>query len=241
MDRGAGSLGADSVAETGSVAVTEAVIAPEEDPIRALVDAAGPSAADMAAAISMPDRIISPDQAAQLARDGRLAIRVATLNADRAAQQVGKLAAVKPEASRSWRLGTDLPAHVLETVASAAEPLQNLATSTPAIERRADILTGTDIPADGARFERSAPTGTAAPAHAARKPVGFVVEVDAASNSLSAVKGLLAEKAGAVATFIELPERVDTGCASDPDSIMWFTQTPENWVPRVRVPVLVGR
>ena len=240
MDRGAGSLGPDIVVETGSGTVAEATT-PEEDPIRALVDAAGPSPADMAAAISMPDRIITPDQAAQLARDGRLAIRVATLNADRAAQQVSKLTAVKPEASRSWRLGTDLPAHVLESVVSAAEPSQNLATAAPALDIHPELLAGDAVHADASKFERSTPQLPLQARPVARKPVGFVVEVDAASSSLSAVKGLLAEKAGAVATFIELPEPVDAGCASDPDSIMWFTQTPDNWVPRVRVPILVGR
>ena len=74
-----------------------------------------------------------------------------------------------------------------------------------------------------------------------RKPTGFVVEVDAASTSLAAIKGLLAEKTDSVATFIELPNAIDAGPLTDPETILWFTQSPENWVPRVRVPVVVGR
>lgn len=219
----------------------------EEDPQLRLVDAGVPTQSDLASAISLPDRIISADQAAALAKDGRLAIRVATLRSEQAVAQVDKLSAVRPEASRSWRIGRDISADVVNTVASAtAEPSLPMARSGANHEQA--IASGSIH--EAAKFAQSfhriqmpfsSPSLQMTESSVPRKPTGFVVEVDAASTSLAAIKGLLAEKTDSVATFIELPTAIDAGPLTDPETILWFTQSPENWVPRVRVPVVVGR
>ncbi len=219
----------------------------EEDPQLRLVDAGAPTQSDLASAISLPDRIISADQAAALAKDGRLAIRVATLRSEQAVAQVDKLSAVRPEASRSWRIGRDISAEVVDTIASAtAEPSQPMARSK---ENHDQAIASGSIHA-AAKFAQSfhriqmpfsSPSFQMTESTIPRKPTGFVVEVDAASTSLAAIKGLLAEKTDSVATFIELPTAIDAGPLTDPETILWFTQSPENWVPRVRVPVVVGR
>lgn len=250
-------IGTAESAKSESAPVEVATLSPKEtftsntdDALLALVDPGIPSQADLAAAISLPDRIISADQAAVLAKDGRLAIRVATLRTDHAAAQVDKLTSVRPESSRSWRVGRDIAPEVIDSVASAThEPSPALARKTSDSQTSQTHVASGSLH-DAARFAQaftpiqmplSSPSLRMAPAAAPRKPVGFVVEVDAASTSLAAIKGLLAEKTDSVASFIELPIAVDSGAVTDPEQIMWFTQSPENWVPRVRIPVVVGR
>ena len=219
----------------------------EEDPQLRLVDAGAPTQSDLASAISLPNRIISADQAAALAKDGRLAIRVATLRSEQAVAQVDKLSAVRPEASRSWRIGRDISAETIDTIASATtESSLPMARSS---ENQDQAIASGSIHA-AAKFAQSfhriqmpfsSPSLQLTDSTSPRRPTGFVVEVDAASTSLAAIKGLLAEKTDSVATFIELPNSIDSGPLTDPETILWFTQSPENWVPRVRVPVVVGR
>ena len=220
----------------------------EEDPQLRLIDSGAPSRSDLASAISLPDHIISSEQAAILAKDGRLAIRVATLRSEQAVEQVDKLTAIRPEASRSWRIGRDISPEVVDTIASATEtPSHSMVRSKDGnqvapgsiheVARIAQTFTPIQMPFSSPLISATSSGMSNIP----RKPTGFVVEVDAASNSLAAIKGLLAEKTNSVATFIELPSAVDAGPLTDPETILWFTQSPENWVPRVRVPVVVGR
>lgn len=226
----------------------------EEDPIEAILEQARPTLADLASSISLPDRPMSEQDALRLAKEGRLAIRINTLQPTHASRGMDKLTQAGSEAGRSWRF-----AKLQGTQAgSVRAALDSTAQVHAAISAERKERQGAVASEEVSRFLQRLgpiPFPMSAPLVADHLKIGadpsraiFSVECDGKPGALNAVRGLVTEYTRSSITFIELAEPVLNAAAVDDAAIVWWTQPPAQWTgpgaalqhSRVRVPVVIG-
>jgi hypothetical protein len=195
------------------------------------------NAATATLAAGVPSGPIGIERAMELAREGRLAIRIVASDPRDAAARVGQLAQRKPDPRRMWRLTT------------ADEQTTRLATV--GIPTRDQVERKRDWDLSFARLmagevEMSPPVAIdGTPRRVAYDPRqdGGVFVLDAAltPQALGLVKSTLRVAGGAGAEgrieFVELDEA--TSPSSSAESVMWWTQPTTSWVARAAIPVVV--
>lgn len=226
----------------------------EDDPIEAILERARPTLADLASSIALPDRPMSELDALRLAREGRLAIRINTLQPTHAGRGMDKLAQVAPESGRTWKFAR-LEGQSAGAVRAALDQTAELHAQHNAARKDRQTAVASDLPPNApmdevARFlQRMGPIQfpMSAPQLTPQGVIGadptrplFVAECDARAGSLNAIRGLITEYARSGITFIELAEPVNTVTSSDDAAVIWWTQPPAQWAPRIRVPVVIG-
>jgi hypothetical protein len=193
--------------------------------------------ATLAANVPAESGPIGIERAMELAREGRLAIRIVASDPREAAARVGQLAQRKPDPRRMWRLTT------------ADEQTTRLATV--GIPTRDQVERKRDWDLSFARLmagevEMSAPVAIdGTPRRVAYDPRqdGGVFVLDAAltPQALGLVKSTLRVAGGAGTEgrieFVELDEA--TSPSSSAESVMWWTQPTTSWVARAAIPVVV--
>ncbi len=197
---------------------------------------AGVPTATLAASVAAESGPIGIERAMDLAREGRLAIRIVASDPREAAARVGQLAQRKPDPRRMWRLTT------------ADEQTTRLATvgipTRDQVERKRDWdLSFARLMAG--EMEMSPPVAIdGTPRRVAYDPRqdGGVFVLDAAltPQALGLVKSTLrASGAGTEGRieFVELDEA--TSPSSSAESVMWWTQPTTSWVARAAIPVVV--
>ncbi|GJQ28955.1 MAG: hypothetical protein HBSAPP03_08390 [Phycisphaerae bacterium] len=170
---------------------------------------------------------MSRERAVELAGEGRLAVRVFTNNA-RGLRQVE--AAGSGRAGREWRLSKTLPPAV--TLALATPPTDGLVMASatdPAAAMIAPLL------GPNAAFAMPRPDDPLRRVRGA-----YVLEVPAAESALEQVEQVFAQSLQGRVELEELPEPIALTPAT-PERVVWWTQPPTEWVPRVAIPVIVER
>jgi hypothetical protein len=215
-------------------AKTSAESAPPADsaPAATMMAASGPAQEPAA------HEPLTPERAAELARAGRLVIRVAATST-RALSQLETMGNGRNH--RAWRLQKDVPpavsAAILATVAApaipadfvgpvmaAAHPANVASLIAPMVGPRAAFnLTPPRIERDGSVIAGS-----------------YLLEVPADAEAISGVASILGERLKGEVRMEALPDAVPTPpSAPDPGSLLWWTQTPQNWTPRASVPIVI--
>jgi hypothetical protein len=226
----------------------------EEDPIEAILEKARPTLADLASSISLPDRPMSEQDALRLAKEGRLAIRINTLQPTHASKGMEKLTQAGSEAGRSWRFNKLDGMQAGAVRAALDSTAQVHAAATAERKERQSAMASDEV----ARFVKGLgpiqfPLSTpplADPLKIGADPSRplFSVECDGKPGALNAVRGLVTEYTRSSMTFIELSEPVLGSAVVDDAAIVWWTQPPAQWTgpaaaashTRVRVPVVIG-
>ncbi len=220
----------------------------EEDPIEKLLEEARPTLADLASSISLPDRPMSEIDALRLAREGRLAIRINTLQPTHAGRGMEKLTQANSETARSWRFGRLEGTQAAGVRASLGATAQLHATRNAERKERESALADSKaeqfaqglgpIQIPNALPPMAKPSKMTSKIEADPTRPLYTVECDAKVGSLNAVRGLVTEYTRSSITFIELAEPVSA--ATDDASVVWWTQPPAQWAPRIHVPVVIG-
>jgi hypothetical protein len=226
----------------------------EEDPIEAILQQARPTLADLASSISLPDRPMSEQDALRLAKEGRLAIRINTLQPTHASRGIDKLTQAGSEAGRSWRFAKLEGTQAGSVRAALDSTAQVHAAASAQRKERQDVMASDEV----ARFMQRLgpihfPLSTpplADPLKIAADPSRplFSVECDGKPGALNAVRGLVTEYTRSSITFIELSEPVLSAPVVDDAAILWWTQPVAQWSgpaaaanhTRIRVPVVIG-
>lgn len=186
----------------------------------------------MAARVLAEQGRVGPDRAARLLAEGRLIVRVRTLDAAEAMASLDGFTG----ASHRWRLSPGAPEAVAAILApdGLGRPSPVIG-PTPAFANRQD---GAERPS----LLRSIPE---AEQRRGRAPAGFVIErlytieVEAEAR---AVQRLVRELSslGVVDVVLEAsPVPLDLPAPSSPESLLWWTEPPSTWSPRGVAPVVV--
>lgn len=196
-----------------------------------------PSAADRAndtprvtAAATQPgtadDGAISPARAVELARAGRLVIRVHPADAARTLALLDRIGS----ASSSVRVFDALDGQL-------AGALQTRRAPTPKRPAQPEpiIIASDELPADHAPADTAQPSQGLASVDRPWRVAGLrLVELNLTERTLAA---MLRSTPGA--EFEAAPEPMDLPIASDPARVLWWGEPTSSWVPRTVVPVVV--
>ena len=199
-------------------------------------DSAPPEPATMAAA-AMPSKAINAERAAVLASEGRLVLRARDVSRGAAA----KLKTARARTSSVWQVQGALEPTTLAMLTPMDAPIQ------PGIEPPQESMlavaaSGLVPREDGAVSINPLLLVHPAPDLGPLEPLhrGDVVDVLAGGVSIESAREQLSKLLGrevefeesAIAIVIEAP-------ASTPESVLWWTQPPESWGTRVRLPLIV--
>lgn len=176
---------------------------------------------------------ISQERALELAREGRLLIRVRTSSVDQAVARMHdgsdrKLAEVVTN--------VELAPEDSSKLASVVESMRSEARS-PLDEDRVDApVVASDRSGDAHVQPLSGgPAGRAE--HRGPRIAVTRLDVRVTGQAFQALRDSLGGKGGKV-ELVELPEAVSAKPAFDPDDALWWMQAPSTWTPRVAVPVV---
>lgn len=215
--------------EPGPMAILTQPDAPiPETTISGRPESAAPTT--LAAAFMGPPRPpMTSQRAMELAGEGRLAVRIFSDNT-RGLRQVEAAGAGK--SGRDWRLSKTLPPAV--TLALAGVPNN---TGGPLMASAHAPAATLIAPLLGPNAAFSMPT-IDDPLRRVRG--AYVLEVPADTESFERVEALFADSLQGRVELEELAEPVQLAPAS-PERVVWWTQAPTEWVPRVSIPVIVER
>lgn len=171
-------------------------------------------------------------RAADLARQGRLIIRVRSVDMDRTLLRLGRIA---DRPRFAWRLGEDAPSAVIASLQTDAPRMVD-----PALEPAVASWAGIE--------DMSSPLFPIAPIVIPRIevqrviPTVFLAEVRADEDALRGLLAALDATTMHTATFEEAPKPVvASGPALEPEAVLWWTLEPSAWRPWVGVPVVVAK
>ncbi len=179
--------------------------------------------ADIADALTPADESITPDRALELLREGRLAVRIRTLDRDRT---LLRLASIHSEPRPTWALLDRADETVVAALTpKSAQPETTLDPSTLASSRG-----HTDAPR---------PSITIPPSPPPTPRAVYIAEVDATARALATLRGVLGSGSNQIAEFVALDAPIATPDAASIESILWWTRPPSGWVSRRTIPVMV--
>jgi hypothetical protein len=198
-----------------------------------------PKAATTAAGAERPEDVrlakasepspLSTARVLELARQGRLVMRVQAKDLKGLAQ-IDAMENSKVE--RSWHLSREVPQTVLVAVMPRTPaPLLNpfvepTYASAVGPEKAAPPLLPNLPPLLPLQFQP-------------RTPAAYLVDFPNTEQSLAQIKKVFETRLHAGVTFEELPEALDIPRTEDPETLLWWTLPPAQWVEHVRVPVVV--
>jgi hypothetical protein len=185
-----------------------------------------------------PAPTMTPGRMLALARQGRLVMRVQS----RDLKNLAEIAAIENNAKieRSWHLSSSVPDQVVAMIVPKATPT---AGSTPertgptmasAKDRTAALVTPLIGPGAGMTWALSASTDPAS-----RVRAKFLVDMPNNEKTLNQIKVLFADRLKAGVVFEELDEPLNLPKVEDPETLLWWTLPPQQWVEHVTVPVVV--
>ncbi|MBX3362505.1 MAG: hypothetical protein KF705_13860 [Phycisphaeraceae bacterium] len=211
-------LGADVSESVDAVAAGR--IASEQPP--SLTDLAI-ARADLAESLAPADELVTPERAVELLREGRLAIRVRTLDRERTFE---RLASIHAEPRATWALLDRAGEGVVAAFVPRAGPEGSR------IDPRV-------LASEGVRGSGSRPAIVIPAAPTPDAPAVYIAEVDETARALATLRGVLGTGSNQVAEFVALEERVATPAPASVESLLWWTRPPSGWVERRTLPVVV--
>lgn len=177
----------------------------------------------IADSLAPADESITADRALELLREGRLAVRIRTLDRDRT---LVRLASIHAEPRPTWSLLDRAD----ETVIAALTPK-------PAIEQ--SPLDPSTLASSREHSETTRPDINIPPPPPPTPRAVYIAEVDATARALAALRGVLGSGSNQVAEFVALDAPIATPDAASVESILWWTRPPSGWVARRTIPVMV--
>jgi hypothetical protein len=213
--------------------------------------AAAPDAREQAgaasAALMKVDVGLSSERALELAREGRLMIRVVTGSVD---QTLAKVRDGNDRRLADVVTGVRTTPSDVERIASVAETMRPLSHRrdmelADAFDTRSRHI----IPAMSAQdvvtrdrtvqaLELVRPEFSNLSTRQQTRRAVARVDIDAEAGAIESFQKAMASKGGVVVELVELPEPMTTEATFNPDEVLWWTQPPSNWAPKVGVPVV---
>lgn len=183
-----------------------------------------------------------PSEAAALAREGRLVIRLRTFDADASTADVRQLAQRTSTKDVQWRplepwelsevtvaLRLQAPGDTILAVAKRPTDIAGASTTTPP-SPAAPLIAPIGTPADVA---------SALKLKTEYRPL-YTVELDENERDLAALVSRLTRGTSQVAEFVALDEPLPTLMPStDPSAVLWWTRPPTGWTRKVCVPIVL--
>ncbi len=211
-------------------------------PGAALSRAADSSFAGAAREAATEPVTVALDRAAELASEGRLAIRVLSddLSGLKTFEQVGSNGV-----QRAWRVQKDVPAQVVASVLPAAFP----AGSNESLMNDPRMLASeivTPLAGFGAAFGSNIFAAASSPqtgdaSSISRVRASYLVTIPATESGLDVLRTTLRNRLRGVVEFIELPAAVATQAADNARDALWWMQAPNQWTPKATIPLLVAK
>lgn len=184
----------------------------------------------------MESSLAATDRLLALAREGRLVMRVE--GASRPLSIVEATAA--RDTSRTWRLSKDVPDSVLASLAPVVTSAGSHDSGEPsAVIVAAEHMPDQSLPIGPGAMKaplRSITAGTPAP-----KATAYYAELSADGDTLDRVRTMFAAALRGEVEFEVLDTPVSIESPAGVDDVLWWTQSPANWSPRVTVPIVVTR
>lgn len=173
------------------------------------------------------------DRAAQLAAEGRLAIRVVTEDTRGLAafEQAGAAPLNSP--NRPWRVTKQVPAQIVASVLPSVLPRAS-GMNDPRI-LAAEMV----APMAGLAMHPLLASTQADPAFS-RVRASYLVSVPASEAGLDVLRTALRSRLKGAVEFFELPEAVQAPSADTSRDLLWWTQSPSQWTPRATVPTVIA-
>lgn len=188
------------------------------------------SASVVESSLAATDRLLA------LAREGRLVMRVE--GASRPLSVVEATAA--RDKTRTWRLTKDVPESVLASLVPVVESNGSRKEADPSpVIVAADHMPEPSFPL-GPSAAMRAPLREIAP-HAQARATAYYAELSADADTLDLVRTLFAASLQGDVEFDVLDAPLAIESPAGIDDVLWWTQSPANWSPRVTVPVVVTR
>lgn len=209
--------------ESGALAMKSEGAAPVADAV--IADAAPIVESSLAAT----DRLLA------MAREGRLVMRVE--GATRPLSVVEATAA--RDKSKSWRLSKDVPDAVLASLVPVVVPSETSERGEPSpVVVAADRVPESALPIGPGAMRSALPIPVAL---SAPRATAYYAELTADGDTLDHVRTMFATslKAGVEFDVLDTPLAIDSPAGVD--DVLWWSQSPANWSPRVTVPVVVKR
>jgi hypothetical protein len=184
-----------------------------------------------AAAIAAAETPIDLARAVELAREGRLIVRVVAKDTSSLARV--ETAATNPQSRLGWRLSKEVPPSVVAMMMPRAPGEPTMAMS--ARERTASLLSAFASP--GAALSLPNPQTIAQ-----NKVRGtYVLDVQQSSAGLSQALDMLSKGLNATIEFERSAEPMPMHREVRPQDVMWWNQPSSQWMDRVAVPIIVQR
>lgn len=213
---------------TGPTESTEAAPAAEPTAV-AIADVAVPLAPIVADVDQM-------ERALELARAGRLVIRVAATNPTRSDQQLASLV-TRSESGRLWRASASIPADIRVALATPRSP------SPESVDTAPDAIPATAIASSDERpfliLRPRTPAPLSLPPDA--EDLLATAELSPTGDAVRSLCQALTNQLGPI-TITELAEPLaDVAEAPTLDSVLWWSGSPARWARWVRIPVVIER
>jgi hypothetical protein len=173
------------------------------------------------------------ERAAELAAEGRLAIRVVTSDTRGLAafEQAGAAALNSP--NRPWRVSKQVPAQIVANVLPSVLPR-----SSGLDDPR---MLAAEMVAPMAGLAMHPFLATTSPDNAfSRVRASYLVSVPATETGLDLLRTALRTRLKGAVEFFELAEPIAAPSVDTPRDLLWWTQSPAQWTPRATVPTVVA-
>lgn len=226
---GTGNVG-DAQSMSGTVAAMPGATANDAGPAGSALATAGVGAPS--AQSTQPAQPIDMARALELAREGRLIVRV--IAKDTASLARVETAATNPQSKLGWRLSRDVPSSVVAMMMPpvAGEPMM---ASASVRDRTASLL--------GAFAGPGAALSLPNPQQIAQNKVRgtYVLDVQQSSAGFSQALDMMSKGLSATIQFEQSAEPMPLHRGVKPSDVMWWNHPSNQWTDRVAVPVIVQR
>jgi hypothetical protein len=183
--------------------------------------------------IVQPAPTMTPGRMLALAREGRLVMRVQS----RDLANLPEIAAIEnSKMDRTWRLTSKVPDQVVAAITPKPAPLVGPLPEQPM------TLAGTKDQATPPTPTLGAPSAKRSiepEDPASRVKAKFLIDLPNTEKALNQIKLVFADRLKAGVVFEELDKPVKLPEAQDPETLLWWTLPPAQWVEHVTVPVVV--
>jgi hypothetical protein len=203
-------------------------------------EAATPTAdsmvADSSSASVVASSLAATDRLLALAREGRLVMRVEGASRPLSVIEASALR----DKSKTWRLSKDVPDSVLASLAPVVTPNvpHDVAEPAPVIAS-ADHMPEQALPIGPGAMK--APLRSVIPSAPMPHATAYYAELTADGDTLDLVRTMFASSLHGDVEFDVLDTPLAIESPAGVDDVIWWTQSPTNWSPRVIVPVVVTR
>jgi hypothetical protein len=217
---------------TPAGAPDEHLLAKSDTPSKDEPTRAGASSEARAADDFQPAPTMSPGRMLALAREGRLVMRVQSHDL----ANLPEIAAIEhSKMERSWRLTSNVPEQVVAAITPKPQPFVG-----PVPEQPVTIAGTNERPSQPNTLAAPSAKGPIEPEDpASRVKAKFLIDLPNTEKALNQVKLVFADRLKAGVVFEELDEPVKLPQAQDPETLLWWTLPPAQWVEHVTVPVVV--